>query len=283
MGLFSGSLIQDVSVLGCGWLGMALAKALVKKGFRVNGSTTRVEKLDNIARTGAKPWLIKLVPEAEGDNVHQFLDADLLILNIPPGRGAFDMETYHPSQVQYLSRIIEENRMGYVLYISSTSVYPDTNGDVFEEDLNGTDQSPSRAIALAEELLMENNSYETTILRCGGLMGYDRIPGRYFAGRKDLTTGEIPVNFIHRDDVIGIILAIIEQMKWGKVYNAVAPMHPLRRTVYHANAQAFGFEEPTYAPNPEFSYKVVRADKLIHELGYQFNYPDPLNFKYGDE
>ncbi len=49
---------------------------------------------------------------------------------------------------------------------------------------NGT----SRAILQAEQLVQESEK-DWIILRCGGLMGYNRIPGKYVAGRRGLTTG----------------------------------------------------------------------------------------------
>jgi UDP-N-acetyl-D-mannosaminuronate dehydrogenase len=32
--------MKQISILGCGWLGLPLAKALLQKGFSVHGSKT---------------------------------------------------------------------------------------------------------------------------------------------------------------------------------------------------------------------------------------------------
>ena len=58
---------------------------------------------------------------------------------------------------------------------------------------------------------MGNSSkYDLTILRMGGLMGVDRIPGVYFSG-KEQVVGHTRVNFIHQVDAAGIIVWAINQ------------------------------------------------------------------------
>ena len=37
--------MTKISILGCGWLGLPLAKAIVENGFSVKGSTTSSEKI----------------------------------------------------------------------------------------------------------------------------------------------------------------------------------------------------------------------------------------------
>src|SRR5690242_15715059 len=75
----------EVSILGCGWLGLPLAEALVKSGKIVKGSTTSPAKLDMLAQKGITPYLVNLQPELLDDAIlADFLDADCLVLNIPP-------------------------------------------------------------------------------------------------------------------------------------------------------------------------------------------------------
>ena len=39
---------QRISILGCGWLGLPLAKELLDRSFEVKGSTTSSNKLDQL-------------------------------------------------------------------------------------------------------------------------------------------------------------------------------------------------------------------------------------------
>ena len=86
--------MTKISILGCGWLGFPLAKALLNKGFHVNGSTTTVEKLDVLKNEGINPFLIDvpLSIDKENHGVESFLAAmipflegsETLIIDIPP-------------------------------------------------------------------------------------------------------------------------------------------------------------------------------------------------------
>ncbi len=77
-------------------------------------------------------------------------------------------------------------------------------------------------------------------------MGYDRIPGKYVRGKQDITTGEVPVNYLHRDDAVEIIATVLGGTVPNETYNVVAPLHPPRREVYLWSCLQFGWEVPTF-------------------------------------
>jgi nucleoside-diphosphate-sugar epimerase len=280
MGMFARSKIETVSILGCGWLGMALAKDLIEKGYKVKGSTTHPEKTAEMKKAGIIPFEIRLLPEPEGDHLHEFLDSDLLIIAIPPGTKSGMADSYHPTQIKYLIDDIKKSTVNKIIYISSTSVYPTNNQETFETAPLNPQDATNKSVLLAEEVLLKNKIFQTTVLRCGGLMGYDRVPGKYFAGEKNLKTAKVPVNYIHRDDVVLIIEEIIKQGKWGEIYNVVAPKHPTRKEVYTANARIFGFEIPTFDESESMPFKTINSSKLMMDLNYRFKYPNPLEFDY---
>lgn len=263
---------RTISILGCGWLGLPLAKYLIAQGYAVKGTTTTVEKMTALAGQGIQPYLIAFNPMPQGENLTNFLDADILLINIPPqARKGAD---FHTTQINSLVQFLPLSQK--TIYISSTSVYPENNQIA-------TEISPTIAnhvLIRAENSLQIHLGKQLTVLRAGGLMGYDRIPAKYFAGKKGLTTGDIPVNFVHRDDVIGIIAAVITQNRFGELYNVVAPQHPKREELYRRNCADFGYEQPEFVENPHPSYKIVSSERLICDLGYTFVYPNPLAFRY---
>jgi len=163
-----------------------------------------------------------------------------------------------------------------VLFVSSTSVYPDVNRDVFEyEDLK-PEKGSGQALKIAEDLFREQTGFVTTIVRFGGLVGYDRLPGRFLASKKDVTNGNAPVNIIHRDDCIQIIDQIIKQNVWGETFNACADEHPLRKAYYTAAAIKAVLEPPVFLSSGEVFYKIVNSGKVKKQLNYKFKYPDPI-------
>lgn len=140
----------------------------------------------------------------------------------------------------------------------------------------------SHELISAEELLKQKVDQNLTILRCGGMMGYERIPGKYFAGKKDLPGGNNPVNYVHRDDVLRAIVKIVENEVYGNLFNVVAPFHPLKKEVIKNSALDFNMELPHFKEENAFGYKIVNSDKLIKSLNFEFQYPDPLSFYYNN-
>jgi nucleoside-diphosphate-sugar epimerase len=269
-----------VSILGCGWLGLPLAELLISKGFTVKGSTTHPEKRKKLQQAGIQPFVISFTPHPQKeqlDDLPNFLKADVLVVAIPPQAGR-QGDNFHPLQIMHLSEHLKLSTIDKIIYISSTSIYADENREITEEEPIAEIEANS-ALRRAEEILSGLHR-KLTILRCGGLMGYDRVPGKYFIGKKELSTGSVPVNFVHRDDVIQIIFEVIRQEKWNEIFNVVAPEHPVRKDIYLRNASEFGWETPTFKEGEMPPYKVVNSDKLIKDLHYTFHYPDPLQFKY---
>ena len=52
--------MQKISILGCGWLGIPLAEALIKNGFSVSGSTTSIEKISLLQNLDVEPFLLSI-------------------------------------------------------------------------------------------------------------------------------------------------------------------------------------------------------------------------------
>ncbi|WP_321539617.1 NAD(P)-binding domain-containing protein [Flavobacterium piscinae] len=48
--------MKQISILGCGWLGMPLAKHLLQKGYSIKGSTTTETKLELLQNEGITPF-----------------------------------------------------------------------------------------------------------------------------------------------------------------------------------------------------------------------------------
>lgn len=274
---------SNISILGCGWLGLPLAHELLSKGYKVKGATTSEDKLKKLKSVGIEPYLLRLNPELECNNCSSFWQSHILILNIPPGKKKDESERVdHKKQVETVLREVTKNisTIQWIIYISSTSVYRDENKILTEEDASLTSdlKERGRRVLKAENLLRDTESIDTTIIRFGGLYGYDRHPVKYMQGKKALKKGNVPVNLIHQDDCLKIIHSIIDQNARNEVFNAVSDGHPPRKTFYTAAAKHFGLEPPTFdEDDDEKDYKIISNQKLKDKLGYQFVYPNPMD------
>lgn len=269
-----------ISILGCGWLGLPLAERLRNEGHTIKGSTTSPEKLELLSGKNIQPYLIDLQPDLNEDADPDFWDADLLILNIPPGRKRDNVETFHKKQIQAVINQLETASISDVIFISSTSVYPKKPDIVAEEDAKPgkAARSSGNALLAAEQRLMDQPNVSTSVIRFGGLYGYDRHPVTHLSGRTDLSKGNAPVNLIHQDDCIGIICKLLEKNITDEVFNGVSDGHPPKKMYYPAIAKARGLEPPVYKEDDSQNYKVVSNLKLKQILNYKFKYPNPMDF-----
>lgn len=267
-------MIKHISVMGCGWLGYPLAKYLIEKNFKINGSTTNPSKLDFLHKKGIKSFLIQLNPELL--NAGKFMNAETLIINIPPPRVDNKIE-YHKKQISSILNEARKSRLNNILFISSTSVYGNNNKEITETDELNPDTESGKALAEAEMLLTGQNEIKITILRFGGLLGYDKQPGAFLAGKINLKDGNAPVNLIHRDDCISIIHKIIENNIWGETFNACMPEHPEKKIFYTAAAKKLNLDPPQFINDVNSNFKIINPAKLIHTLNYKFIYSNPMD------
>lgn len=250
---------MKIGVVGCGWLGLPLAESLVKAGHEVIGSTTREEKLQHLSSAGIDPILFQLNPKPEGLNFNRLFQVDLLIINIPPGRKKNTPEFYE-EQIKYLKNQLLSSEVKKVIFISSTSYYPNSNSEVTVNTSFDLSNGSSKAVVKGEQQISEIKQ-ALTILRCGGLMGNDRIPGKWFAG-KPTKGANTPVNYIHLEDIIRVVESLIENSSdstRNQILNLVADDHPTRREVHEKMAEKYGFDAPVWEKPSTIPSKVVES------------------------
>lgn len=266
---------KTVSILGCGWLGTALGKSLLRKGWNIKGSTSSTQSNNNLEMTGISTFYVKVKPKDIEVDYNSFFSTDVLIVSIPPTRTDCVEESF-PKKIQQIALKAEKIGIPKVLFISSTSVYESKNLEVKEGDEGTPEKKSGRALLKAERLLTENKNFKTTVLRFGGLIGYDRNPAKFLLNKTDIA-GETPVNLIHRDDCVNIITQIIEKDIWGETFNASSPEHPTKRDFYTKAAKISEVPAPGFTTNPE-NFKVVNSNKLIAALDYKFAYISPMDY-----
>ncbi|REG92186.1 NAD(P)H-binding protein [Flavobacterium aquicola] len=267
--------MKQISILGCGWLGLPLAKALLLNGFSAKGSTTSESKLSTLKTLGIDPFLISLDSKNTNGKVDDFLyGSETLVIDIPPQlnrkNNDSSIEKIFVEKIKNLIPHIEKSDVKNVLFVSSTSVYGEANGIITEETLPRPDTESGKQLLEAEKLLQNNSHFKTTILRFGGLIGEDRNPIKFLAGKQNLENPETPINFIHQKDCIGIILKIIADDSWNEIYNGVCHFHPSREKYYTQKAAELKLPLPEFDHSKTSTKKLILSDKVVNILGYSF-------------
>lgn len=267
--------VHSISILGCGWLGLPLAVALQKEGYHVKGSTTSIQKISSLSSFGIEPYHLTIDSQIKGDSLDSFFQSDCLFLNIPFKRDFAD-PTMYAKQMEIVVNRIKQSPISWVIFTSSTAVYPALIGEAREGDSFKPDNLRSIVLKKIEEMLMAEKSFDTTIIRFAGLFGDGRLIGKFLAGERNLSGGNNPVNLIHLEDAIGLIQSLIRKNIRNEILNACSDDHPPRKELYRKAAQSSGFPLPIFSGEEITANKIVSNEKIKRLLNYTFKFPDPM-------
>lgn len=268
--------MKKVAIVGLGWLGMPLALSLMGRGCKVVGSKTTPDGVEAARMSGIECYRLELTPEliCDPDDLEQLLRVDALVITLPARRtvegsaGCFEAV-----------RMLVDSAMAFgvprIIFTSSTSVYGETTGTLREDAPLRPNTPSGRVLVELERWLHELPNTSVDILRLAGLVGADRHPGRFLAGKVDVKGGSQGVNLVHQDDVIAAIQLLLQRPKGGHVYNLCAPGHPVKKAFYPALAEQLHLEPPRFADEVEQDGRLINGNRICSELGFEYQYPDP--------
>jgi nucleoside-diphosphate-sugar epimerase len=272
-------MMKQISILGCGWLGLPLAKSLIEKGYSVKGSTTSVQKIQILKQAGIDAYKIEVSEAGITGEISSFLkNSEILIIDIPPKLRGNSGENF-VKKIENLIPFIEKSIVEKVVFISSTSVYADDNSVVTEATKENPETESGNQLLEAEKILLNNTNIKTAIIRFGGLIGDDRHPIHFLSGRKNIENPEAPINLIHQIDCIGIIEKILlyaqnDNLVWNQTFNAVAPFHPTRKAYYNQKALELDLPLPMFSDDANSYGKTILSNLVESELQYTFQKPN---------
>jgi nucleoside-diphosphate-sugar epimerase len=178
------------------------------------------------------------------------------------------------------------------VYTSSTSVYGQTDGSQVKETSPAEPANETSQILVETEKVLlaaaQEKKFPAVVLRVAGIYGPERghLFLQYLKNEAKISgQGERLINMIHRDDLVGVIIAALKNGRAGEIYNAVddepiAQVHFFRwlSETLGKWMPPFATEEETAGRKRGLTHKKVQNRKLKMELGYQFKYP---NFRKG--
>ena len=280
-----------VLIVGCGYVGVPLGAELVRQGHEVFGMRRTTEGAGELQAAGIKPVAADITKTADLAGVQG--PFDWVVNCVSSDRGG--VEEYRRVYVEGTRNLVawlSSTPPKKFVYTGSTSVYGQTDfSQVKESSPTEPASETGKALVETEKLLLEasqNKRLPAVILRAAGIYG----PGRghlflqYLKNEARIAgQGERIINMIHRDDLVGIIIAALKNGRAGEVYNAVddepiAQIHFFRWLSETLGKWMPPFTEGTEAPERKraATNKKVQNRKLKMELGYMFKYP---NFRKG--
>ncbi len=287
--------LMRVLIVGCGYVGLPLGAELVKQGHEVFGLRRSPGTESELRSAGVKPLIGDITKEGQLAQLPASYD---WVVNCVSASGG-GVEAYREVYLQGMKNLIAwlgAAPLKKFVYTSSTSVYAQNDGSlVTENSPTEPTADTSKALVEAEKVLMDamrQVNFPAVILRLAGIYG----PSRGYWFKQYLKNeariegmGARILNMIHRDDVVGAILAALKTGRPGEVYNVVDDEPVSQLGFFQWLSETLGKKLPPSVPeDPDavrrrgVTNKSVSNRRLKMELGYEFKYPT-FRQGYADE
>ncbi len=255
----------SATIIGCGWLGLALGKKLVKKGYSVNGSVRKQEGFEVLKSAGINPFELDLEKSTDVPTSISMKER-ILIISIPP------IDRKKPKRYEnMLQEVLNQFSDGTrVVFTSSTGIYP-KNSENYTEDFSFSTKQESTVLNLAEEVIRQS-SKPHAIFRLGGLIGPGRHPIRFLQGRKGVKNPHGPINFVHQGDCVRALLLAVEDTEFSGTFNLVFPNHPTRKDYYLEAAKFYKLVPPIFNEE-EAIQRLISSEKVGRDVNFEFKFP----------
>lgn len=272
-----------VLVAGCGFLGEALCDNLHALGAQVVGLTHSPESAERLA--AGKDYAVHAADISDGSSLAQVKEKlgeqCRAVFHCASTKGGGE-EKYRQVYTEGMRQLLAVFRPPWCLFTSSTSVYPQVEGEwVNEETKEGPASATGRCLREAEDLALASGG---AAARLAGLYGPGRsILLQRFLSREAVIDGLEPdaagrwINQIHRDDAASALVWLWQRQEKG-IFN-VSDNRPLQqREVYQHLGARFGLPlPPVQPPQPQrrrgWSNKRVSNGKLL-STGWVPRFPD---------
>lgn len=259
-------------IIGCGYLGQRVAKLWLAQGRRVVALTrTRASELSAL---GIDPIIGDVLTPP--DNL-PCVDTVLYAVGLDRTSGRSFREVYVDGLRRVLDALPAPRRF---IYVSSTSVYGQTDGSWVNESSQTEPLEENGRIVLEAESLLRARLPEAIILRLAGIYGPGRMIRRAAIEKGEPLVGDFDkrINLIHVEDGARVVLAAEAKGKPGATYLVSDGQPVTRREFYTYMAKLLGVLPPVFKLEPSSSGdpidRRIANRKMMEELAVELAYPN---------
>ncbi|MBD3675132.1 MAG: SDR family oxidoreductase [Planctomycetaceae bacterium] len=263
-------------IIGCGYLGHRVARKWLEAGETIYALTRSEKTAEQFRQEGLHP-LVGDVMQPETLTFPEDIATCLYAVGLDRSAGFSQREVY----VEGLKNVLQAESFTpqRLIYISSTSVYGQTDGGPVDETSQTEPERDNGQVCLdAESLIRAQAKCDWNILRLSGIYGPDRL-----LARKEKLENREPMrgnpdgylNLIHVEDAVQAVLKCEASPDAINELFLISDDRPiLRREYYSQLAQQFGTPEPVFAEdNGDNLGKKCNNAKAKARLGFQPSYP----------
>lgn len=232
-----------ILIAGCGYVGTALAGLLVRDGHHVwalrRGGVLLPKGAESVQADVLKPETLSMLPSG--------LDAAVYAVSA----GGYDEARYRAAYVDGPRNLLSalkatSAQLKRFVFVSSTGVYAQDNGEWVDEDSPAEQTHFSGATLLEGERLVHAGPFPATVVRLGGIYGpgRTRLIDSVRAGTATIPAGPSFINLIHRDDCAGILRHVLMIKNPAPLYLGVDNEPVDRRELLAWVAEQLGAAKP---------------------------------------
>lgn len=255
-------------IIGCGDLGQRLARHLIQSGDRVVGLRRSPEDLP--------PWISTLKADILNSSKPEIVSGyHCIFIIISPSKNGYDQ---YLQTIKNTARLLQQTQKPprRLIYVSSTRVYSQNNGEWVHEKTPVQASDPHSALLIQAENEIKRISRHI-IVRFSGL--YTRqtlLNTQKRLGVKEISTSQYKyTNRIHRTDAARFLAHVSQQRQSsaGSVYLCSDDSPVLQSDYYHWLAEQINVPVNLTALNTEIKGKRCN-NRSIKASGFQLMYPD---------
>lgn len=263
---------RTLLIAGCGYVGLALSRSLITRGWTVWGLRRSPEASGLIQHAGARPILADLT---QPSTLTRLPLVDCVVCCQAPGGDPTAYRSTYLDGTRNLIQALQVAPPRKLLWISSTRVYGQSREEWVDEETEPMPTSEEARILLEAEGLALQAPFPSLVLRLAGLYG----PGRDHLAL--LRRGRAPIdaagflNQIHIDDVVGLIELLLERGEPKQIYLGVDDEPVRRADFYRWLAERAGIPIPLAPADATARASGKRcSNRKVKALGYRFVHPD---------
>ncbi|MDO4641132.1 MAG: SDR family NAD(P)-dependent oxidoreductase [Neisseria sp.] len=252
--------MQDVAILGFGYLGRPLAEKLYLKGCRISALKRNLSSDDVNLPVDLQCADLNDIGHYGAIFGSNWSDKPAWVCLLPPT----PLPNYDACLKEWC-RLAEDYGVQHLIFTSSISVYGDRPRRCDENSLPEPQTENARKILAAEHIFLSSKIPNIDILRLGGLYSADRHPlHRMLARQVPIKKPNHPVNMLHRDSAVAVLSSALTNVGGLRIRNIVEQAHPTKREFYRAQAQVLGLPLPSFETDDETNGKTVYS--LFNDL-----------------
>lgn len=255
-------------IVGCGFLGLRVARLWREAGHRVAAVTRSAERAAALRDSGIDPIVADVMQPHSLAGLPQ---ADVLLYAV-----GYDPRSSHSKRDVYVGGLDNVLRAGAarverLVYVSSTSVYGQTDGERVNEESPCEPASENGRTCLEAEAVVRRhfraemiNCRSAHVLRMSGLYGPGRLIARVEALRAGAPVTGNPdawLNLIHVEDAARVVVACVERDVPGDTYLVSDDRPVTRREYYGRLAALIGAPAPSFCETASASTRTTGLNK----------------------